>query len=535
MTGMTGMMCTGDRELLARYVADGDREALGRIVQRHIGPVYAAARRQVRDPHLAEDVTQAVFILLARKAHRIDGEAALASWLFTATRYASASARRMRSRREFHERAAGEVWKMKQASNASRIDDHDSLLPLLDDAIAHLGESDRRGVLLSFFGNRTYRQVGAAMGISEEAARKRVSRAVDRLRAFFAQRGADVSGASLASVMTAQATVSAPPHLLATAANVAMITHSFAASTIVSGARRMFLWSALKPLAAAAAVLLVVSGAVVGQVGLNQAKDAPPAQLAAATQPAKSSPQSADLGDGVRVEFVAIAEGGGDWHTPAGAAAPAETVKEMLAQLAGTQIILPQPATHRALVRVTGPADANVNVRVPKSLGCGAVNGDAKREGEQVFLVQFTAPADAESADIEVTAATGEWQSVVVNDNLDSQFQGTHGSSFGGIVFTALGEENGKPSILVVTELHDRPWRVAAEDDAGTILDMHPGGQTSAGKISTCQPVFNVDRDHIRRIEVQSRPYNKFAACRNCTLDPKHPSQPTIETKKQGS
>lgn len=273
-------------------------------------------------------------------------------------------------------------------------------------------------------------------------------------------------------------------------------------------------------------------GAVIGQEALTQSKDAPAAQVAAATQPATAAQQLADVGDGIRVEFVAIAAtGSSDWHTPAGAPAQKDRVKEMLAQMANTEIIMPQPPTHRALARVTAPLDSNVNIHVPGSLGCCAVGGDSTHDGEQVFLVQFVAPPGASAADIEVTAATGEWQSVVVNDNLNSQFQGTYGTKAGGIVFAAMGEENGKPSILVVSELHARPWRIAAEDDSGIILDLHIGGETTAGNISTCQPVFNVERERIRRLEVQTRPYNKFAACRNCTLDPKQPIQPTIETK----
>jgi len=146
--------------------------------------------------------------------------------------------------------------------------------------------------------------------------------------------------------------------------------------------------------------------------------------------------------------------------------------------------------------------------------------------------VHFVAPKDSKSADFQLRAATGPWKTVVDNDNNDNDFQGTWGVAEGGVVFAAMRETDGKPCVFVATELTKQPWRVVAFDDADNVLGAHGGNETSAGRLSTCQAVFETDRLSIKRLEVQTRPYNLDVTCVGCTLDPKHPTTPKIVPRK---
>ena len=200
------------------------------LVQRHYPWVRAAAMRQVRDPHLADDVAQAVFIVLMQKKPALPSEAALSAWLFQTTRYAAAHARRSQRRRVYHEAraaAAAAAAEMRNAESPSSDDQWRQIAPLIDQSVARLRQDDRQAVVLRFYQQKTFGDVGAAMGISEEAARKRVDRAVDKLRNALTRRGIAVPAATtLATTLMAHAT----PTAAAAAAGAAPIITAAAAA-----------------------------------------------------------------------------------------------------------------------------------------------------------------------------------------------------------------------------------------------------------------------------------------------------------------
>src|SRR5204862_2114597 len=192
-------LCMTDQQLLQEYVETGSQEAFAQVVHRHVDLVYAAALRQVRNSHLAEDVTQAVFILLAKKASSIKREIVTAAWLLAATRYASLDALKLEGRRRKHEARAAQMATPNLTSNAAANNPAQNLeaetrwaaiKPHLDDAMNRLGENDRRAVVLKYYEKKTFREIGAVLGIEEEAARKRVSRATQKLRGLLAESGA---------------------------------------------------------------------------------------------------------------------------------------------------------------------------------------------------------------------------------------------------------------------------------------------------------------------------------------------------------
>jgi RNA polymerase sigma factor (sigma-70 family) len=197
-----------DWQLLQDYAKRGSEAAFRALVERHLGFIHAAARRQVNDSQLAEEVTQAVFILLARKAGSFGREVVLPGWLFRTTRFVAARATRSERRRQQREREASEMQQLQSSKTASP-----ALSPLLDEALARLGERDRNAVLLRFARDQSLREVGAQLGVSEEAAKKRVSRALERLRSFFAGRGYAVSVAALAGVLSQSLAQGAPAEL----------------------------------------------------------------------------------------------------------------------------------------------------------------------------------------------------------------------------------------------------------------------------------------------------------------------------------
>lgn len=353
-----------DRELLRRYATDGPdaHDAFAALVRIHAGWVYAVARRRVGDRALAEDVTQAAFIVLAQKGKRLPPGTPLAPWLFRVTTFAASRALRDESRRRRHEaRAAAERCMATTANAPDEPGDAirwDALAPVLDEAVESLASTDRRAVLLRFYQQLPLAEVGRSLGISEDAARKRVSRAVERLRRRLASLGVRAARATPAAALAAglleHATTQASAAAVAAHASRWAVVSTTAdgggaagaagaASTtsteLAKGAINMILWNHTKAAVAAVltiAVVLVGVGAVVHAVVAQQS---PPSRVVTvAADPARGEPavhthENQNLIVAVspdRRQLAAFSKLTGEWRPipqpPAGATAPVNEI-----------------------------------------------------------------------------------------------------------------------------------------------------------------------------------------------------------------
>ena len=277
-----------DFELLRRYARERRQEAFAEIVSRYVNLVYSAALRQMGDHHRAEDVTQAVFIVLARKAHSIGEKVMLGGWLLRTTGFAVRNLLRDEKRRKSHEKKAAPMNPIE--NDVAKTQAWEQIGPLLDEGIRRLPVKARDAVILRFLEERSPQDVAKRLGISEEAARQRVSRAVELLREYFARRGAVVPAAVVAVVMLERAVQVAPGALAVSAASAAAT-----ATPLSNGVLAMILMSKIK---AVAVMLLVVSlfGAVTAAV--LRAGAGP----SGATPPAGAQPAAAG-GDGNQTEM----------------------------------------------------------------------------------------------------------------------------------------------------------------------------------------------------------------------------------------
>lgn len=219
-------MTMDDRQLLARYVTEGSDEAFRELVRRHMGLVYSAALRQVRNPQLAQDVTQVVFANLARKARSIPAGTVLAGWLHRDTRYTALDFLRAEARRFRREQQAAAM----NALNSDSPHDWKQIRPLLDEALDQLGPEDRDALLLRYFEERDFAGVGEALGASGEAARKRVDRALNRLREHLVKRGITTTAAALGAALSAHAIETVPAGFAAALAATSAAAASQAAA-----------------------------------------------------------------------------------------------------------------------------------------------------------------------------------------------------------------------------------------------------------------------------------------------------------------
>ncbi len=200
-----------DHELLSEYAEHHSDKAFAELVARHIDLVYSTAFRLVGESHLAEDVAQTVFIGLARKPRSLRNPRVLAGWLYHTTRFKAASALRTEHRRRQRESTAMEL----NALNSDSPSVWQALAPQLDAAMDTLDLNDRDAVVLRFFKGKSLREVGQALGTSEDAAQKRVTRALEKLRSYFLRQGIAASAALIAAEISAHAVQSAPAGLAA--------------------------------------------------------------------------------------------------------------------------------------------------------------------------------------------------------------------------------------------------------------------------------------------------------------------------------
>ncbi len=180
------MQAISDIELLREYATRGSETAFETVVSRHVRFVFSAALRQVRDPHLAEEISQAVFIILAKKAGRIHEKTVLSGWLFKTTRFVALAQTRAAARRHQYET---EVQLQSETHPHEPDPLWQQMSPLLDEALAQLGQKDRQAVLLRFFENKSLGEVGGSLGTGEDTARMRINRALEKLRRYFLKRG----------------------------------------------------------------------------------------------------------------------------------------------------------------------------------------------------------------------------------------------------------------------------------------------------------------------------------------------------------
>jgi len=203
-----------DAELLRRYVEERSEAAFAELVRLHLNLVYFAALRQVGgDTHRAQDVAQTVFTDLARKARELTGRATLTGWLHTSTRFAASKQRRADFTRQQREQEAATMNAFLPNPDPAPAAEWERLRPLIDDAIHELDERDREAVLLRYFENRPFAEIGATLRLSDDAARMRVDRALEKLRAALARRGVNSTSAALATVFANQVAASAPAGL----------------------------------------------------------------------------------------------------------------------------------------------------------------------------------------------------------------------------------------------------------------------------------------------------------------------------------
>ncbi|HYE32683.1 MAG TPA: sigma-70 family RNA polymerase sigma factor [Methylomirabilota bacterium] len=271
-----------DQELLTEFASRKSDDAFALLVQRYIDLVYSVAVRRLGCPTNAHDVVQAVFLILAKKAAHLSSQTTLPAWLYRTTLYACADFLKLEARRREREKA----YTMETSDTAEKESSWQLVAPHLDSALERLAEKDRLAIILRFFRGSSFKTIGETLGVSEDAAQKRVDRALGKLKAGLAGSCGQFSVLFLASMLSQYSVLAAPPSLaLTTAAAVSGAgTSSLSVIAVMKSTLKTLFWSKAKPVLIAFCPLMAVAA-----VQLNQPEDFPPIAVRL-----KLSPQGAN-------------------------------------------------------------------------------------------------------------------------------------------------------------------------------------------------------------------------------------------------
>jgi uncharacterized protein (TIGR03435 family) len=261
-----------DHQLLAEFVREDSESAFSELVRRYIALVYSTAYRFSSNPHHAEEITQAVFIILARKAGTLSSRVVLSGWLYQAARLTAANFIKGEIRRARREQ---EVYMQSTLPNPETTD-WDKIAPLLDEAMGKLGETDRTALVLRFFENRTSAEIGSALRMDEDTARRRVNRALEKLRKIFNSHGVNSAAETIAGAISANS-IQAVPAAVAKSVTAAAVakgaTASISTLTLIKGALKIMVWSKTQTTIVAGIILLLAATATTVVIKQNDARN----------------------------------------------------------------------------------------------------------------------------------------------------------------------------------------------------------------------------------------------------------------------
>ena len=257
------MQTIPDADLLDQFARTGSEAAFRELVRRHISLVHSVALRHTNQSHHAEEITQAVFITLARKAGALGRRTVLSGWLYHTARLTAANFRRAEFRRIHREQEAFMQSTLDSPAPAAAWEE---MAPLLDQAMAGLGTSDRDAVVLRYFDNKSLSEVGAVLGLKERAAQKRVQRALEKLRKHLARHGVSFTAVAIATALSAHSVQAAPAALSQTIATATLASGAAGGSSALNlcqGALKLMAWTKIKTAILAAAAVLLIAGTTI--------------------------------------------------------------------------------------------------------------------------------------------------------------------------------------------------------------------------------------------------------------------------------
>jgi RNA polymerase sigma factor (sigma-70 family) len=257
---------TPDARLLELFARNGSEEAFTALVQRHIGLVHSVALRHTANPQHAEDITQAVFIILARKAGTLGPGTVLPGWLYHTARLTAANWQRSETRRIHREQ---EAFMQSELTESPADNLWRELSPQLDRAMAGLSTVERNALVLRYFQNKGLAEVGQSLKLSENAAQKRIARALEKLRKFFSKRGVDSTVNSIAETISTHSIQAVPATLAKSVAAAALAkgaTASASTITLTKGALKIMAWTKTKTIIAGTITALLVGGVTVPEI-----------------------------------------------------------------------------------------------------------------------------------------------------------------------------------------------------------------------------------------------------------------------------